>query len=281
MTRRAFTVFFILISFASTAQQYDARTLINKMFNAIEQVKTSSFRLILHERIKDEYRTCEYIVKVNSNPLKLYVFCIKPQPGAEAIYIKGWNNDKAYINPNQFPYFNLSLSPYSMLLRKGHQYTLNEMGFSYIERVFKGYIKRDSVEFFSLLKKEPEVTWEGSNYYQLVIEKKDFQWVDYVALEKENLISISKKLMVNDYMLLERNPHIKSFEELKAGDKIKVPNAFGSKIILYLDKKTFLPMVQIVYDEKGLYGKVELYSFVLNPAFDNLTFSKDNPSYGY
>jgi outer membrane lipoprotein-sorting protein len=48
-----------------------------------------------------------------------------------------------------------------------------------------------------------------------------------------------------------------------------------------VDKLSFLPMVQIVYDDKGLYSRIEYSSFVMNPAFTEEDFSKKNKKYGF
>ena len=247
----------------------------------MKEVKTCSFVLDIQERIKGMMRYDQYVVKLNSNPYKAYIYSVTPNPGAEGLLIKGENNNKAYINPNRFPFITLSLSPYSMLLRKNHQYTIWQLGFTFIHEMLESYQKKYGDAFYNSLRTEADAVSKGRTYYQLVIEKNDFHFDDYKVLKGENIVTIGQKLLVNDYMILEANPEYKHFDDVKAGDVIKVPNIFGKKIVLYIDKTTFLPMVQIIYDNKDLYGRIELSSFVLNPNFTEMDFSKNNKKYGF
>ena len=247
----------------------------------MKEVKTCSFVLEINERIRGELKYDEYVVKLNNNPYKAYIYSVTPNPGAEGLLIEGVNNNKALINPNRFPFITLSLNPYSMLLRKNHQYTIWQLGFNFIHEVLEGYLKKFGDAFYTNLQIEADAVSKGKSFYQLVIEKNDFHFDDYKVLRGENMVTIGQKLLINDYMILEANPKYKHFDDAKAGEVIKVPSVYGKKIILYVDKITFLPMVQIIYDNRGLYGRVELSSFVLNPKFTEMDFSKNNKKYGF
>jgi len=257
------------------------QVLFRRTMEAMRQVKACSFVLDIHERIRGVVRYDEFVVKLNANPYKVYVYSVTPNPGAEALLIDGENDGKAWINANRFLIPTLSLSPYGAILRKNHQYTLWHFGFGYIHDILNGYAEKYGDRFFGLLRAEEDVVWNGKTYHQLVIENDDFAFVDYTVQPGENLVGIGNKLMVNDYMILEANRGLRNFDDVKAGDRIRVPNSFGKKIVLYIDKDTFLPMVQIVYDHKGLYGRVELTSMILNPAFTPDDFSRHNKHYGF
>lgn len=279
--KKIFLLIFLFISQKSFSQDVEAKLIFGKMMTAMQNVKTCSFVLDIQERIKDVLRFDQFVVKLNSKPYKVYIYSVTPNPGAEGLLIKGENNNKSYINPNRFPFFTMSLSPYSMLLRKNHQYTLWHFGFNYMQEVLKNYNNKYGEVFYSYLHMDTEVKWKGESYYQLVIEKNDFKFENYVVKKGEDVVKIGDKLFINDYMILESNPQVKHFDDVKEGQVIKVPNAFGKKIVLYLDKTTFLPIVQIMYDHKGLYSRVELSSFVLNPPFKQEDFSKENKKYGF
>jgi uncharacterized protein DUF1571 len=276
-----FLVMFLFSSLKSFSQPGKSKEIFDKMMTAMKEVKTCSFVLEIHERIKGVTRYDEYIVKLNTNPYKAYVYSVTPNPGAEGLLIKGENNNKVCVNPNRFPFITMNINPYSMLLRKNHQYTLWQLGFGFIHEVLEGYLKKYGNAFYDILSLEPDAISKGRPYYQLVIEKKDFHFDDYKVQAGETMVTIGQKLLVNDYMILEANPGYKHFNDIKAGDVIKVPSLFGKKIILFVNKTTFLPMVQIVYDHEGLYGRVELSSFVLNPNFTQMDFSKNNKKYGF
>jgi hypothetical protein len=258
-----------------------AQEVYGRMMGAMKAVKSCSFVLDIDERIRGVMRKDEFVVKLNTDPYKVYVFSVEPNPGAEALLVEGWNENKALVNPNRFLIPTLSLSPYGSILRRNHQYTLWHFGFRYIHGVLQGYAKKYSKEFFDLLSLAGDVTWKGKVCHQLVIDNSDFALVPYTVQPGENLVRIGEKLMVNDYMILESNPGLRNFDDVKPGQSIKVPNSFGKKIVFYIDKVTYLPVVQYVYDHYGLYSRVELSSLILDPGFTEKDFSKDNEAYGF
>jgi outer membrane lipoprotein-sorting protein len=271
----------VLMSSAAFAQNYTSKELFDKMMASMKEAKTYSFVIDMQERIKGKFRFNQYIVKINAYPYKAYVYSITPNPGAEGLLIKGENSDRACINPNRFPFITLNLSPYSMLLRRNHQYTFWQMGFNFIGSVLSDYQKKFGQSFYNNLQIETDTVSKGRSFYRVVINQSDFHFDDYTVKKGETMVTIATKLLVNDYMILEANPTYKHFDDVHEGDVIKVPNVFGKKIELYVDKINFLPLVQIIYDNKGLYSRIEFSSFVLNPAFTNLDFSRNNKKYGF
>lgn len=262
----------LFISSTLFAQQNRAIGYLQQMLHAIEQVKTATYDLVLHERINTQFKESEFKIKLMVMPYKLYAVSAYPNTGAEALLIKGNNNNKALINPNRFPFINISLNAQSNLLRKNHHYTFLDVGFSYVEKIVKGYIKRDSLQFYKALRFYENMEYNNKEYYILEINYPDYTYVTYTALKGETLTDIANKLLVNDYKILSINPQIKYYDEVKAGQKIKVPNVFAKKIVLYLDKTTLLPLVQNVYDEMGLFGRYEMRKFILNPIFEKDEF---------
>ena len=272
---------FLFCSSKSFSQLTQSKEVFDKMMFAMSDAKAYSFVLDIQERIKGKFRYDEYIVKLQANPYKAYVYSINPNPGAEGLLIKGENNERACINPNRFPFITLNLSPYSMILRKNHQYTFWQLGFNFIGSVLKDYQKKFGPSFYSHLQLDNDTIIKGKHFYRIVITQINFHFTDYTVKKGETIVTISQKLLVNDYMILEANPGCKHFDDVKAGDVIKVPSVFGKKIELYIDKINFLPLVQIIYDNKGLYSRIEFSSFVLNPGFTELDFSKNNKKYGF
>ena len=81
------------------------RDLIDKIFAAVENVKTLRYNLECNERIKGKMQHTESKVKLQISPRKLYLY-IK---GIEVLWVQGQNNGNALVNPNSFPYINLNL----------------------------------------------------------------------------------------------------------------------------------------------------------------------------
>lgn len=255
--------------------------LFNRMITAIENTKTCSYSFVGEDRIDEELKYSELLVRLQPKPLKAYIYSIKPNPGTKALFVEGENNNKILIDPNSFPYINLNFSPYHSIMRSQHHFTLYETGFEYVKTVMLYYYQKDSAAFVKALSGGNEVTYKNSNYYQVNVDQPGFAYVKYTVLPGENLVTIAKKLFVNDDMIRLANPVIDGFDDVKAGQVIRVPNGFAKKVIFLLDKTNFLPLVQEMYDEKGLYGRYTFSSFIWNPVFSPDEFTKGKKEYGF
>jgi LysM repeat protein len=280
--KHAVLALLFMIPLAACSQDItDAYAIFERSLKAMEQVHTASYTVNVKERIKGKYNHNQYVVKMQTEPFKTYVYSIRPNPGAEAIYMEGCNNGKCIINPNRFPYINLNLNPHSMLLRKNHQYNILQMGFDYMHGLLAHYLTLYGSTFSRMISKAPDYESGGKTYYNIVIDNPSFAYKNYTVQSGETIVTIGDKLKVNDHMILEINPGIDDYEDVTAGQVIKVPNSFARKIILRIDKKTFLPVAQTVYDDKGLYSVVEFSNFVANPRLTANDFSPENPEYGF
>ncbi len=281
MKRYLLLILFIPLTVPVSSQDLKAKEYLLRMLDSIDRLVCASYNIKLHERVGDNFRDSEFNVKLFVRPFKLYAKSLYPNEGAEALLVDGFNNQKALINPNRFPFINLSLAANSSLLRKNHHYTLYDMGFSYLERVLKGYLKQDSLAFFKILRFSPNLEYAGRQYYLLEMDYPDFSYVDYKVKPDENICSIAAQLLVNDYKILSINPQLKSYDDVRPGQVIRVPNAFARKIVLYLDKTTLLPLIQTVYDDQGLFGRYEMRNFQVNPVLDKSEFTTRFPGYGF
>jgi hypothetical protein len=254
-----------------------AKDIYLKMMSAMVKVKTATFTIELQERIYGKMHSGIHHVKLQaSKPLCIYLKSVKPDAGAEVLYIEGANDNKALVHPNSFPFINLNLSPDNPLLRKHHHYTIRQMGFAHAHSIMRYYENAEKDRFYSKLK----VTSEP-NYYILEIDNDEFGFINYKVNKGENITSIAKKFHVNDQMILELNRKISGFNDVSAGTVLTIPNTFAKRIVMHVDKKSMLPIRQFIYDLKGLYSQVEFKSLRVNPALTEEDFSKDNPQYGF
>ncbi len=274
--------FFLLTGYSVMAQKpISPDEMFNRMMQGIEQVRTATYLLEVQERVFTKNSTSNYIVKLQTEPLKIYTYCVKPNPGAEALYVDGKNSNKILINPNRFPYINISLSVNSMLLRKNHQYNMKQLGFDYLHDLLGEYDVKLGKDFRKRFSTVGTIQYKNKEYYQLEILNPDFGYVNYTVVKGDNVSSIARKFLCNDHMILEVNPDISDYDDVSIGQVIKVPNSFAKKITFYIDKVHFLPLVQIIYDEQGFYTKIEFSSFVFNPMIKDEEFTKGYPKYHF
>lgn len=275
------TLLLFLIVFTSfNKKNINNKELIDKIFNAVDNVKTLKYELQCNERIKGKMQHTESKVKLQVNPRKLYLNI----RGVEVLWIQGQNNGNALVNPNAFPYINLNLDPYGSLMRKDQHHTIHEMGYTYLADILKDGLKKvtDKGEkldrYFAVL---GEDVHDGKECYKLSISFPDFTWVPYTVKKGENITSIARRLRISEYMVLENNPKHSSYTDVKEGDIIKVPNAYGKLTLLMIDKETLLPLNNKVFDDKGLYETYEYFNLQLNPFIMPDEFNKNYKGYNF
>ncbi|MBX9852526.1 MAG: DUF1571 domain-containing protein [Cytophagaceae bacterium] len=270
----------ILLS-SHNPQSLSSGEILNKMFAATDKVSTLKFKLKKLERVAGNLKAGEQDVKFNRNPKKIYTKVIFPNRGVEVLYLDGQNGNKAYVNPNGFPYVTVSLDPYSSSMRNNNHHTVHEVGFDYINSIVSYIAKKSDKDFEKIFQYTGDTVFSGRSCHKIVIDYTPYAYVDYTVKAGETVTSIAYKLFISDYMILQLNKNISDYEDVKEGQVIKVPNAYARKTILLIDKENFLPIVQKMYDEKGLFSQYEFHSLQLNPKIAEEEFTKEYKDYDF
>jgi outer membrane lipoprotein-sorting protein len=254
------------------------KEIVFKMIKTIEDLERLKYSLKIIERGKKGYNHYESSVKLNRKPRKIYLY-IK---GIELLWVSGWNNNKAFVKPNSFPYINLSLDPLGFLMRQDQHHTLNEMGVDYFGGLIEYMALKNGNKFDNYFKLEGEERINNRPCYKVIIDNKDFGYETYTVGENESITSIARKLHISEYMILEVNPKFKDyFDILKKGQTIKVPNAYAKHVTLYIDQLYFLPISIKILDDKGLYEQYDYHFLQVNPKIDDAEFTKQYKDYKF
>lgn len=271
----------IFLYSSAPCQEGNSRLILDNMFAAIKNIKTLTFTLKKKERIDNDLKYGEQKVKFKTLPKRIYTEIVIPNKGVELIYEQGKNDNMGYLNPNGFPYVNLNLNPYSSTLRKGNHHTIHEVGFEYISAIISDIYKEAGPDFNRIFLIEGNVVFQGKNCYKLIIDYFPYKLVPYTVLPNENVTDIAYKLFVSDYMILQYNKTVKDYDNVRPGQVIMVPNAYAKKTILYIDKITFMPLVQIMYDDKGLIAQYEFHDLNVNTEIKDEEFSSSYKDYHF
>lgn len=272
-------LFIPLFSFAQAEKEKRA---LQQMMSACENLKSASFILSTTEKNKSGVmEKGEMLVKLSHVPLKIYLHVYFPGAHAEILYRKGMLNDELYISPNAFPYVNLTLSPNNLTVRKNGHHTVCDIGFDYVCNMIRHYQPLMGEKLYDHYQLGDTVEWDHHRCVKMEFDYPDFGYVKQVAQKGEDAVGIAARNFVNEYMIVCANPEVDDIHDVKAGQSVRVPNMFGRKIIFLVDLKTMLPLVQEIYDEKGLFEKYEYKSFILNPSFDPAEFTEEYKDYGF
>ncbi|MFN8144583.1 MAG: DUF1571 domain-containing protein [Bacteroidia bacterium] len=267
---------------AASAQDTSGRKILNKMTAAGLSLHSSKFILHSTERMRNgQLRESEMLVKIQNHPLNYYVYCINPSPGAEALWREKTIGERLLINPNGFPYITLKLSPSHPLLRKESHHSILELGFDYLINLVEFYEKKMGPDFYQYISVTDTILWEKRSCIVMSFDYPLYNYETYTVRIGETISSIAATLHLNDFSLLLLNPSVKSYDAVKPGQVIRVPNLYCKKIVLYVDRGSWLPLVQEVYDGFGLYEKYEFRSYLQNPSLSPDEFSPDYPKYKF
>ncbi|MFN3404789.1 MAG: DUF1571 domain-containing protein [Cytophagaceae bacterium] len=271
-------VLFLIPSIVSS-QDLSVGQIEEKMLNSIAAITTLRYHFKSTERIGTDFKKAEQHVKYAKKPLRFYVYSINPDKGAEVLYNPTLSKDKVYVYPNAFPYYSLYLDPNGSILRKGKHHTLFELGFDNFYGIMH-YIKKNSASYKKDLKLEGNVMWNNRKCYKVTLNLSDYKIYSYTVNEGETVSSIAKKYYLNDYKILELN-NLSDYGALKAGQKILLPNYYAKNITIYIDAENFLPVMQEMHDEKGLYERYEFLDLKVNGPIADEEFTTGFKGYRF
>lgn len=280
-----FKMFFIILLLGQVnvlhAQVLSSREIIDRMLTATKEVQTLKFKFKKIERIEGRMLTGEQDVKYLHTPRKTYAYLHSPSKGTEVLWIENENNGKVLVKPVSFPYIAVNLSPFGSVIRKNNHHTVHEIGFDYIAGIIGNIAGKSGKQFNQYFLYQGDIKFENRDCYKVLIDYVPYGYISYTVQPGEDLPAIAKNLFVSDYMIKEINPAVDDYEDVKAGQQIKVPNAYARKTVLYIDKQSYLPVVQKMYDEKGLFAHYEFHNLELNPAIKDEEFSKEYEDYNF
>lgn len=271
----------LILSSISLNAQITVDQLLDKMVAAVDNLKTASYTLNQSERIQGKMRDGVIDTRLQaSGPFKVYLKITAPakDAGTEILYVEGERGGKCLVNPNNVP-INVNLSVYDSRVVKDQHHSILESGFKYFKSIIVQMRKKyaDKIDDYVKLS---NVKWLGKDYYKADINYTDFAYENYTVQAGEDVRKIARKKFVNEYMILEYNK-IADYDDVKPGQVIKVPNVYAKRTVLYIDKVNFLPVIQELYDDKGLYEKYSITNLKINPTFPPDEFTKDCKSYNF
>lgn len=277
-----FCISLLFYSLVLSAQNNPIKTILQKMYDAEDKLYSAKFTLYSAERLKDgKMFLSERFIKLKMNPKKIYFYSVKPNPGTEIIWKEGWNENKMLVSPGSFPYVTFSMKPNNSIARKDSHHPITDTGFEYVTSLVKYYQETFGEKFYKYISIADTVMWDNHSCILLIFDFKEYAEVNYKVLRNEDILTIAKKFHLNDYSIMILNPSINDFEDVKVGQIIKIPNFYGRKIEFYVDRKTGLPLKQLIYDQKGLLEKYEMKSFILNPSFKPEEFTPEYKDYRF
>lgn len=276
----------LLITFgfpcALFSQSLEGYNICLKMFEECRKIETFYFEMKKTERVNGTiYLTEYYNTKLNYNPFHLYSKKIETGKNPELLYRQDENGNKALINPDGFPWFNLSLDPKGIFMRKNQHHTLFETGYKYALSILEHLFRKYGEEVIQMTTLKQSATINDRECYVIELNNPHFNYINYKVQKNEDVLDIAKKFMLSEYMIVEVNKDVDDYRDVFPGQLISIPYDYSPRLIIAIDKERLIPISLKVYDDKGLYEQLEYMNVTLNPNFSKLDFSEENPNYGF
>ncbi|HOT15827.1 MAG TPA: DUF1571 domain-containing protein [Bacteroidales bacterium] len=260
----------LLVNHSAHAEDY-AIQLLEQMRQKANEVKTLRYDAVMNERIKGKMVEKVSSFKINTSPEKIYVAQSFIGIKLDALYCQGWNNNQLRVATVGFPWLELNLDPLGSMVRNNHHHTIFEAGFTYFVNII-GQIVDDpnrqlTITYMGNVKRN------GISCQRINICNKKYAIIKYQIKAGENLTTIAKRLNINDYKILELNPEIDDYTDVKPGQIINIPNTYAKSLDLFIDETIMLPVLIDIYDENGQYGSYGYKNLVINKPFAADEFS--------
>lgn len=257
----------------------NSTVILEKMFAAIQDVHSARYTLLISERVKGETHTAVSDIKLNTNPRKLYLR--NPKKGTEILWVQGENNGECWVYPNGFPYATLHLSPMGSIMRKNQHHTIHDLGFGYIAKTTRSSIFKAGTALEKIFTYIGDIVWDNTECYKLFASYPEFKLVKYKVEKGETVASVANEFNCGEFRILERNAWITDYDMNIEGKEILVPNNYSNKTILYINKKSNLPVFLKVYDDLGFYEGYEYHNLIINGGFATNEFSTSFKGYKF
>lgn len=264
-------------AYPSKLNKADTEAIMQKMFSAINELKSIRYTFDNSERIEGKIMSKTSEIKLQTKPRYIYVNLGKK----EVLWLQGKNNNKAIINTGTFPFISLHLDPMGSIMRKGQHHTINELGFDYIGSIVKHSYNRFNANFEHYFSIYPDKTFNNRPCYELVITVPEFKWIKYTVKQGETILSISKKKYISEYMVIEKNPTVNWLTGLKTGQTILIPNSYAKVTKIFIDKEYMLPVYNTMIDEQGLFESYKYTNIRVNSKIGPEEFTEDYKDYDF
>ncbi len=265
---------------ALISQTPDPTRILSEMITAVRNIKTIQFSIVQTERMDGILDNQVDAVKMQLSPLKMYISAESPGKSYEVLWLQGENKGDAWVHPGTFPYITLSLNPEGNTMKLGH-HSIFAINLNYIADLVNDAMIKDRKDLSKIVQYQGLYDVDGRLCYKIVLNYPTFKQIPYVVRKAEDLVSIAADHHVSEYMIFERNKNIKNYTDITPGQTILIPERYAKSIVLFIDKISKLPIIEMMYDDAGLFERYEFRKIKLNPDFPENAFSKDNPEYHF
>lgn len=256
------------------------RELVEQAIKNTHEIHSLEYKSITRERIHNQLTPPhKALVRMTTEPAHIFYQQLEGDK-QELIYIEGENNNMVKVIPDGFPWIPISLNLQSKLLRKNRHHTIDRLGYGYLMSILSHIVSKFDANSESKFIHEKDTIFDQIPCYVVEFHNHAFGYYLYRAEGNEHICNIAQKLGINDYRIIELNKNIDDYGQIATGDRIMVPSDYAKKMIMFIHKKSLLPVKVAVFDDIGLYEIFEFHNLNINPHFTKTTFTTSGKQAG-
>lgn len=207
---------------------------------------------------------------------------IEPNEGTEVLYNPNlFGSNKVYINPNLILSPNLKLDKKSRLLTRNQHHGIDNMGFVFLKEIVETAFVRGEGHLDEIFTVKPDVEFDGKACYVLEISDPTYSTKQYTVKFGEDVFDIAYAEKISEYSIVELNSNVSSLYDLTEGKEILIPTSYAPKTVFYIDKQNYLPLMQEISDDKGMFERYEFRDLKILEKFKTDEFSPEFSGYNF
>jgi len=216
-----------------------------------------------------------------SKPFKVYMKYLRPISGREAIYVRGWNNNRVCAHKGSFPDITVNLNPTSRRTMEKNHHPITSFGIERMVHVARLNIREGIKRGDTTVAASDGGLVHGEPVWR-IDAKLGKGGRTFTVKKGEDLWRFALRVGQDMYVILHHNDKIDSPTDISQGDHVFVPYHYASRGEVYISKSTYMLVKAKSWDHEGrLYESYEFLGLELNPGLDQSDFDPRNKEYNF
>jgi hypothetical protein len=288
----------LLASSASSATENNEnppdRGLWERIDSNMTSIQEMTYMLTKQERIlpnQDLAPAETFLVKFRK-PYDLFMDVVAgPNEGRHYLYRSGWPYLKVHVFGKMLQWMVPKIPPISKLALRNNHHAITDAGYDATGAI----VRRSLLRNLHMRQKDPthpaiqidptkEVTEDGVPCLYFRSVNPEVYETYTVTKDDKTIFDIAKKLEDEPYLIIYYNADkVRSYDDLKVGEQLRVPMYYGKVSEFWVDKQTLLLRHIRVTDFFGKLYEDYQYRNIVTGAEAHLSdkdFDPENPDYG-
>jgi len=274
----------VAASSAPTPDEPGARAVLDSMGKAAAGIRDYTMVLLKQERRLKGLEPEQRLLTKWARPQRVYFKAMDgDNAGQEVLFVQGWNHDLIRAHKGSFPDIDVNLHPRGSfaMAHSHHPVTETCLGLL-VDLILRGAAEGEK-RGEGTARVVGREAMLGRGCFRLELTSPPVGEV-HVVRPGETLWDVAKQHGTDMFVLLYRNRDLgyKGPSDPRAGDRVFVPRYYGSKVELWVDEETRLPLAARIYAHDGaLYERYEHHDLRVNVGLTDVDFDPDNRAYRF